>query len=668
VALKPVPDTFRPEIVTFEFPVFVTVEVIDPVLPTFTFPKLSVELLNPRRRVAATPVPLREIVSGEFGALLPSEIVPVTLPAALGAKTALNVVDWPAAMVTGAVIPEVLKPAPATVTEEIVTVALPAFFSVTVCELLVPVVTLPNAALAGVAASCGCVPVPLNAIVVGEFGALLTIEMLPLTLPAAVGANLALNVVLSPAPSVSGAVIPVLLKPAPVTVTAEIVTVAVPPFVRVMVCELFAPIATLPNAAVVGVAASSACVPVPLNAIVVGEFGALLAIEMLPLALPAAVGANLALNVVLSPAPSASGVVIPVLLKPAPVTVTAEIVTVAVPPFVRVMVCELFAPIATLPNAALVGVAASSACVPVPLKLIVVGEFGALLTIEMLPLTLPAAVGANLALNVVLSPAPSVSGVVIPVLLKPAPVTVTAEIVTVAVPPFVRVMVCELLAPVATLPNAAVVGVAASSACVPVPLNAIVVGEFGALLTIEMLPLALPAAVGANLALNVALSPAPSVSGVVNPLMLRPAPDTVALEIVTLAVPEFVNVMDWVPLLPTATDPKLTLEGLAATWPWIPVPDNVTVAGEPGALLAIEMLPVAAPAAVGAKMAENEALLPALIVIGMLAPLMLNPVPAGVAPVTVKVPVPAFVSVTVCVPLLPTETLPNATLAGAIVS
>jgi hypothetical protein len=254
------------------------------------------------------------------------------------------------------------------------------------------------------------------------------------------------------------------------------------------------------------------------------------------------------------------------------------------------------------------------------------------------------------------------------VLLKPAPVTVTAEIVTVAVPPFVRVMVCELLAPVATLPNAAVVGVAASSACVPVPLNAIVVGEFGALLTIEMLPLALPAAVGANLALNVALSPAPSVSGVVNPLMLRPAPDTVALEIVTLAVPEFVNVMDWVPLLPTATDPKLTLEGLAATWPWIPVPDNVTVAGEPGALLAIEMLPVAAPAAVGAKMAENEALLPALIVIGMLAPLMLNPVPAGVAPVTVKVPVPAFVSVTVCVPLLPTETLPNATLAGAIVS
>jgi hypothetical protein len=91
-------------------------------------------------------------------------------------------------------------------------------------------------------------------------------------------------------------------------------------------------------------------------------------------------------------------------------------------------------------------------------------------------------------------------------------------------------------------------------------------------------------------------------------------------------------------------------------------------AGEPGALLTIEMLPVAAPAAVGVKTAENEALLPALIFIGMLAPLTLNPVPEADAPVTVNVAVPAFVRVTVCVPLLPTETLPKGTFAGLIVS
>jgi hypothetical protein len=100
----------------------------------------------------------------------------------------------------------------------------------------------------------------------------------------------------------------------------------------------------------------------------------------------------------------------------------------------------------------------------------------------------------------------------------------------------------------------------------------------------------------------------------------------------------------------------------------VPVPLNAIVAGEPGALLTIEMLPVAAPTEVGLKLAENDALLPALMLIGMLAPLMLNPVPEGDAAVTVNVAVPALVSVTVCVPLLPTDVLPKATLAGLIVS
>lgn len=124
-------------------------------LPTLTFPKLRVDVLSPRRRVAATPVPLRVIESGEPGALLTRVIVPATLPAALGAKTALNVAALPDAMVTGAVIPVTLNPAPAAVTEEIVTVALPLFVRLTLCELLVPVVTLPKAAVVGVAASCG---------------------------------------------------------------------------------------------------------------------------------------------------------------------------------------------------------------------------------------------------------------------------------------------------------------------------------------------------------------------------------------------------------------------------------------------------------------------------------------------------------------------------------
>jgi hypothetical protein len=189
LALKPPPDTLTFEIVTFELPLLVTVTFNELLLPTFTFPKDRLEALSPRTWVAATPVPLREIVSGELGALLARVIDPLTLPAALGPNTALNVEVLPGAMLSGTVSPVVLKPAPVTAAEEIVRVAVPLFARLMVCELFDPVTTLPNAAVDGVAASCGCVAFPLNGIVSGEVGALLTTEMLPLILPAEVGAN-----------------------------------------------------------------------------------------------------------------------------------------------------------------------------------------------------------------------------------------------------------------------------------------------------------------------------------------------------------------------------------------------------------------------------------------------------------------------------------------------
>jgi len=68
----------------------------------------------------------------------------------------------------------------------------------------VPVLTFPNARLVPLNESvCDtATPVPLNATVVGEFGALLTILAVPVRLPAVVGANTALNVALAPGASV----------------------------------------------------------------------------------------------------------------------------------------------------------------------------------------------------------------------------------------------------------------------------------------------------------------------------------------------------------------------------------------------------------------------------------------------------------------------------------
>jgi hypothetical protein len=155
LALKPAPETFTPEMLTFEFPVLVRLVLSELLLPRFTLPKLRLVGFAVSRKVALTPVPLRPIISGELGALLISETVPVTLPAALGLKAALNVALLPAAMVSGTVRPVMLKPLPDTVAWEIVTLALPALDNLMVCELLVPVTTLPKLALDGVGASCG---------------------------------------------------------------------------------------------------------------------------------------------------------------------------------------------------------------------------------------------------------------------------------------------------------------------------------------------------------------------------------------------------------------------------------------------------------------------------------------------------------------------------------
>lgn len=64
-----------------------------------------------------------------------------------------------------------------------------------------------------------------------------------------------------------------------------------------------------------------------------------------------------------------------------------------------------------------------------------------MLVIETLPVADPLEPGANFTENVVLCPALIVAGVVTPLKLKPVPVTLMAEIVTLDVPELLSVMV-----------------------------------------------------------------------------------------------------------------------------------------------------------------------------------------------------------------------------------
>src|SRR5690242_8777003 len=90
LALNAAPLVVTDEILTSEFPLFVTVAVSELLLLTLTLPKLRLVGLAPRSRVGAAPVPDSATASGELEAVLTREIEPVTEPAEVGAKTALK--------------------------------------------------------------------------------------------------------------------------------------------------------------------------------------------------------------------------------------------------------------------------------------------------------------------------------------------------------------------------------------------------------------------------------------------------------------------------------------------------------------------------------------------------------------------------------------------------
>lgn len=285
-------------------------------------------------------------------------------------------------------------------------------------------------------------------------------------------------------------------------------------------------------------------------------------------------------------------------------------VTLELPVFFKVVVSELLLFTFTFPNARLDGVAVkvAVAAVPVPLRVIARGEFGALLTSETDPLTAPALVGANATLNVVLAPAAIVLGNERPLELNPVPLTLAAVIVTLALPPFDRVIVCELLFPVITLPKFTLDGFADNCGCTPVPLNGMDAGDPGALLVSEMLPEALPVAPGANFTVKEVLPPAAIVAGMARPEMLKPFPEAVACVMTVLAFPGLLKVIVAVALLPTFTELKFTLVGLMVNLGCggsVPTPVNAIFRGEPGALLVTAIFPLKLPAVVGANFAVN---------------------------------------------------------------
>jgi hypothetical protein len=121
--------------------------------PTKTLPKLRLDGLDVSE--PCTPVPLKEIIAGDPGALLLMTMFPVTLPVEAGANWMVKEALDPGLMASGTLRPARRNPVPAAVAWEMVKAAFPEFVK-EIFWLAVPVTfTFPKLTLDGAIVSFG---------------------------------------------------------------------------------------------------------------------------------------------------------------------------------------------------------------------------------------------------------------------------------------------------------------------------------------------------------------------------------------------------------------------------------------------------------------------------------------------------------------------------------
>jgi hypothetical protein len=169
---------------------------------------------------AAVPVPVRAAVIVGVCPLLVKVKVPLAVPVAVGLKVTVNGTLWPAAIVAGRDNPLMVNTALFEVAAVTVTLA-PLAVRVPDAVPLVPTTTSPRASVVGETLSCpvAAAPVPDSAMLRVGLEALEVTVTAPVALPAVVGVKVTLKVALWPEVSVTGAVMPLIVKPVPLIAT-----------------------------------------------------------------------------------------------------------------------------------------------------------------------------------------------------------------------------------------------------------------------------------------------------------------------------------------------------------------------------------------------------------------------------------------------------------------
>jgi hypothetical protein len=376
--VNPAPVRVPDLIVTGAVPVDVNVRGCVDAVSTVTLPNVKLAALIVNCGLGtAVPVPLRLTTA----VLFVDESLwilswPASAPVLVGSKCTFTVTDWLGFKVTGKAAPDIVKAAPVSAAELMVTGAVPVDVNVTGCVDTVFNVTLPNVKLDALTVNCGLgvpvlvpVPVPLRltTAVLSVDESLWTVSW-PAAAPVAAGSNCTFSVADWAGFKVIGNLAPDIVKPLPFSVPELMVTGAVPVdvIVRGSVFAVFT--VTLPNVKldVLSVnwgldTAVPVDVPVPLRL----TTAVLLAVELLwivswPAAAPVTVGSKRTFTVTDWLGLKVTGNVAPDVVKPVPVSAAELMVTGAVPVDVNVTGCVDAVFTITLPNVTLAALTVSS--------------------------------------------------------------------------------------------------------------------------------------------------------------------------------------------------------------------------------------------------------------------------------------------------------------------
>src|SRR5271163_3240762 len=294
----------------------------------------------------------------------------------------------------------------------------------------------------------------------------------------------------------------------PPRLTEDTVTLA-PLAVRVPVAVPLAPTTTLPTATgELTLRVPTAAVPVPVRLATLGVFDALLANEAVADAAPVAPGVNVTVNITGVLVVTVTGKLTPLMANSpglVPPILTEDTITLA-PLAVRVPVAVPLAPTTTLPTATgVLTLSVPTGAVPVPVRLVKLGVFDALLANEAVAAAAPDAPGVNVTVNITGVLVVTVTGKVTPLMANSpglVPPKLTEDTVTLA-PVAVRVPVAVPLVPTATLPTATgELTLSAPTAAMPVPVRLVTLGVFDALLANVAVADAAPDAPGVNVTVN----------------------------------------------------------------------------------------------------------------------------------------------------------------------